>query len=571
MLRWPPVLVARKSCRWAHGVVIRSQCFARCSAFRSRWRFAPRRRAPPTRRRRCASRSASPRRASIPRSRRMRRPTTSSATIFDAMLDYDYLARPVKLVPRALEAMPTVEDGGKAYSVQGPQRASTSRPIRRSRACRRELTAADFAYGIKRILDPDVKSPWLWLLEGKLQGGDEARATATKSGRFDYDAPIAGARGRRPLHAAHPPQRAGPALSVRARAAERGARRRARSSRRTARDIGAHPVGTGPYMLGEYRRSNRIVLVANPTYRESRYEPAGPMPRSVASRRRGAEGQAAAAAVARRDQHHRGRPGALARVPQSRARFPRHPPVEFTEQALDAHGKLQPELARARHRARRAAAAQHVVDLFQHGGPGRRRLHAGKDRAAARDRHGLRQRANAIRVLLQGPRGAGAGTDPARHRGLRPDAQDAGAALRSGAARALLDRFGYKDRDGDGYRETPDGKPLDDRALVGAQLGVASGRRAVEEEHGCDRHPDRVQEGPRAGAAQDGARRARSRCAATAGTPTIPTPRISCSCSTAATSARTTTRASTCRSSTRSTTRRARCPIHPSARRCSTG
>jgi ABC-type transport system substrate-binding protein len=28
------------------------------------------------------------------------------------------------------------------------------------------------------------------------------------------------------------------------------------------------------------------------------------------------------------------------------------------------------------------------------------------------------------------------------------------------AARALLDKFGYKDRDRDGYRETPDGKPL---------------------------------------------------------------------------------------------------------------
>jgi ABC-type transport system substrate-binding protein len=28
------------------------------------------------------------------------------------------------------------------------------------------------------------------------------------------------------------------------------------------------------------------------------------------------------------------------------------------------------------------------------------------------------------------------------------------------AARALLDRFGYKDRDGDGYRECPDGSPL---------------------------------------------------------------------------------------------------------------
>ena len=28
------------------------------------------------------------------------------------------------------------------------------------------------------------------------------------------------------------------------------------------------------------------------------------------------------------------------------------------------------------------------------------------------------------------------------------------------AARTLLDRFGYKDRDRDGFRETPDGKPL---------------------------------------------------------------------------------------------------------------
>ena len=27
-------------------------------------------------------------------------------------------------------------------------------------------------------------------------------------------------------------------------------------------------------------------------------------------------------------------------------------------------------------------------------------------------------------------------------------------------ARALLDKFGYKDRDGDGFRELPDGKPL---------------------------------------------------------------------------------------------------------------
>ena len=35
--------------------------------------------------------------------------------IYESMLDYDYLARPVKLVPRTLEAMPAVEDGGATY------------------------------------------------------------------------------------------------------------------------------------------------------------------------------------------------------------------------------------------------------------------------------------------------------------------------------------------------------------------------------------------------------------------------------------------------------------------------
>src|SRR6185369_17179485 len=43
-------------------------------------------------------------------------------------------------------------------------------------------------------------------------------------------------------------------------------------------DFGAHPVGTGPYMLGEYKRSSKIILVKNPGYREVTYTPAGPIP-----------------------------------------------------------------------------------------------------------------------------------------------------------------------------------------------------------------------------------------------------------------------------------------------------
>ena len=36
-------------------------------------------------------------------------------------------------------------------------------------------------------------------------------------------------------------------------------------------DFGAHPVGTGPYVLGEYQRSHRMVLEANPNFRDEYY------------------------------------------------------------------------------------------------------------------------------------------------------------------------------------------------------------------------------------------------------------------------------------------------------------
>ena len=83
------------------------------------------------------------------------------------------------------------------------------------------------------------------------------------------------------------------------------------------------------------------------------------------------------------------------------------------------------------------------------------------DRIALRRAIGMGYDVNEyIRVILKG-RGIpamspvppdGVGYDPA----LKTSAQRYDPA----AARALLDRFGYKDRDGDGYRESPDGKQL---------------------------------------------------------------------------------------------------------------
>ena len=75
------------------------------------------------------------------------------ANMFEAMLDYDYLARPVKLVPRTLEALPKVEDGGRTY-VARLRKGIYFTPHPAFKGQRRELTAADYAYSFKRHLDP---------------------------------------------------------------------------------------------------------------------------------------------------------------------------------------------------------------------------------------------------------------------------------------------------------------------------------------------------------------------------------------------------------------------------------
>ena len=88
----------------------------------------------------------------------------------------------------------------------GSARASTSRPIRRSRARSANSPAQDFVYSFKRFMDPKNRSPYAFLIEGKIVGLDELAAAAKKTGKFDYDAKIAGHRGGRPLHAALSPQ-----------------------------------------------------------------------------------------------------------------------------------------------------------------------------------------------------------------------------------------------------------------------------------------------------------------------------------------------------------------------------
>src|SRR4029079_2937997 len=65
-----------------------------------------------------------------------------------------------------------------------------------------------------------------------------------------------------------------------------------------------------------------------------------------------------------------------------------------------------------------------------------------------------------LRVLLKGRAAPAQSPIPPGIAGYDPKLRTQAQLYDPAASRALLDRFGYKDRDGDGYRETPEGKKL---------------------------------------------------------------------------------------------------------------
>jgi ABC-type transport system substrate-binding protein len=190
---------------------------------------------------------------------------TVNEAIFERLLTYDYLARPAKLVPLVAEAMPQVTENGRVYTFR-IRRGIHFTPDPAFKGRKRELVAADFAYTIKRHADPKNRSPWAFMVEGRIAGLDTLIEQAKKTGRFDYDAKIPGIETPDPYTlvirlvapdylfnytVAHAPYGAIAREVVEA----------------YGEDIGAHPVGTGPYVLKEWKRASRIVLEANPDYR----------------------------------------------------------------------------------------------------------------------------------------------------------------------------------------------------------------------------------------------------------------------------------------------------------------
>jgi len=376
--------------------------------------------------------------------------------IFDPLYRYDYFARPVVLEPNTADGLPEISDGGRTYTIR-VKRGIYFAEDPAFGGKRRELTAHDYVYSIKRVFDPKVRSYWLYLFERTLVGLDAILERARKSGRFDYDEPIEGVqaldRYTLRIRFKEPAYEFRWWLTTSNFAAV--AREVVEKYQDESHRVMDHPVGTGPYRLKSWTRGQRIVLEANPGFRNETYPRPGRDPgdiaiaRGLTGRRLPLTGTIDIAII------EEAQPrllafdrGALDHVSV---------PASLAPTVLD-DDKLKPALAQrgvVLHRQADPSLGFFFFNLDDPvvGGYEPAKIALRRAVSLAYDRDGaIRQLSNGQAVPADQP------VPP----GLFGHAASVGVKtpFDPAAARALLDRFGYKDRDGDGYRETPEGKPL---------------------------------------------------------------------------------------------------------------
>ena len=408
--------------------------------------------------------------------------STLISQILEAPLTYDYLARPVRLVANTAQELPEISADGLTitlrirpgiYFAEDPAFRGSSRLDAQGR---RELTAEDYVYSIKRFFDPQYASSDLYIFEGaQMAGLAELRQRALKTRKpFDYDTPVPGLRAldryTLRIQMGQPDPRwvynlATPALT--------GAVAR-EVVEHYGKDIGAHPVGTGPFRLANWRRASRIELVKSPSYRHRVYEGTpsdDPQAQAIAQRLKGRTLPCVDRIVV--DVVEEAQPRWLTFLQGDLDWM--QVPAAFVPLAVPG-GRLAPFLQRKGVRLETALTASMSMHYFSMDDP----VVGGytPDRVALRRAIALAYDGPSdIRLLRNGMALPAQSTLAPHTVGYEAEYRSDMSAYDPARARALLDVYGYVDRDGDGFRETPAGKPL---VLRIASLSTQADRAANE-------------------------------------------------------------------------------------------
>jgi len=384
----------------------------------------------------------------------------ATASIFDSLYDYDYLARPVKVRPRVAVGMPVISEDFRTYTVKIKPGIYFADDIAFG-GRKRELTAQDFVYSYKRFFDPKTKSPiFSDLEEEKLIGMDALRRDAEKPGAsFDYEKEVEGIRALDRYTLQFKMQETRPRfIYLLADAGAFGAVAR-EVVEKYGDKIMEHPVGTGPFKLDQWMRSSKMTFVKNANYREEFYEaePAADDARSQAIYQQ-MKGK-------RLPMVDRVEISVIEEVQPRWLSFLGNEhdflfllPEAFSYQAIP-NNQLAPNLVKKRISMERVAIPDVTLTYMnmEHpmlGGytPGKVALRRAVALAYHTEEEIRLPRRNQA-IPAQGPIQPGTYGFDATFKTEMSEFSPARAA-------ALLDMYGYVDRNGDGWRDMPDGKPL---------------------------------------------------------------------------------------------------------------
>jgi ABC-type transport system substrate-binding protein len=375
--------------------------------------------------------------------------------IFDPLYRYDFLARPYKVVPNTAAALPQISADGLTWTIKiKPGIYFSDDPAFKGK--KRELTAADYVYSFKRLIDPKLRSNNAQILDDRLVGAKEAIEKARKTGKFDYDAPLEGAQAidrytlrlklNFPAYDLLPDLTESPTGAV--------AREVVAAYADPSGWVMEHPVGTGPYYLKSWRRAQQIVLEANPHFREMIFpESAQPEDQALVAKMKGKklpicgrveiaiieESNPRLLAFEKGDLDYIIVPTDL--VPKMLNGDKLKP--EYTERGI-IHGRgVQPTVTYTYFNMEDPVVGGYTSDKIAL-------------RRAISMAYNINDEIHVIRLDQALP---ATQPIPPNITGYDPNFKG-NATYDVASAKALLDKFGYVDRDGDGWRDMPDGKPL---------------------------------------------------------------------------------------------------------------
>jgi ABC-type transport system substrate-binding protein len=188
--------------------------------------------------------------------------------VYEGLLEYSYLERPYKVIPRLAEALPEISPDGLTYTFRLKKGVHFSDDKCFPGGKGREVTAKDFVYSFKRLIDPKVSSDGDWIFIHHVLG---AKEWAEKR---DSEAPVPGFVAvddhTLQIKLARPyPQLVWTLTMSFTFVTPREAVEFYKGEFR------AHPVGTGPYRLVSWRRRYRIEYERNPSFSGQRYPNVG--------------------------------------------------------------------------------------------------------------------------------------------------------------------------------------------------------------------------------------------------------------------------------------------------------